>query len=820
MPAAKPRRPPAEAEPEAASLDTAALADCKYSAEKQGDWSLLADPIWRLCNIYTIRSEEGKPMPFRPNDEQMEVIREIYIYGAKTIVILKARQLGVSTLLCLISLDTILFGTSVEAILIDYNSINAKKKLREKVIFAWDHLDPLLKSQYFIKTKSLQTGEFSLGPLSLAGQAEGPDGKPYSTYIAGETPRGGTFQFTHISEWWEIAARYPQRSADILTAGWPAGEQGVRVVETTVHGGKHGEVWHLAKLGLDYKDEPLPRELRSPKTPVVMFFPWWKKASYREKGSPSLIRQDTHDYFAEKEKALGVTFDNEQRLWYQIQADTLGVFVKGQYPTDLHETWSSPVKGAVWAEALARAKKERRICEVQHDNSLEVDCFFDLGAPDNTACLYVQHVAGFQHLIDYDIGLQYDLPDRLRHMAAKGYRYGTFYLPHDAAARQRNGVSYQKEFEDELKKQGIQGRVVILPRTNNIWLGINKFNLMLSTTVRVDEKKCAKWIESASLYRRKPDTNNPEVFTDEIVHDQHSHGADSSRYLAESALIGHLPHTSNGIMANLYFDSSRLQAATAGIIDHQPTLMALDRQGTTWAHVASRQDPAGWLRVWETPLHGPRYLVAVTNGAVAVWRASGWEASANAERPARMVAACVDEAGINQDKALAWAAMASTYYGLCPVVADITSIPGAVERLREQGVGVAARQQSLAERRVGQATAIRKPGHEFRDEERAQAWAVLQSLWRDGGAELWCPTTLRQMSGVTATESGGFEVLTGYGTQWLDVAALGVWTLGLAAPAMRPGAGSGARWEGDGYTRDAIAENSGLPFEQGRRKLF
>jgi hypothetical protein len=779
-------------------------------------WKLnMADPVWRLCNIYTIRSEEGTRIPFRPNDEQMEVINEIYVHGSRILIILKARQLGISTLLCLIALDTIMFGTSVEACLIDFNSINAKKKLREKIIYAWDGLPAILKEQFTVYAKSLQKGEFSIGPRVLPDE-QNPDNNPYSTYMAGETPRGGTFQFSHYSEWWEIAARFPQRSSDILTSGWPAGEQGIRAVETTVHGGKRGECWTITKQGLDYKDEPLPRELRSPKTPVVMFFPWWKKASYREKGSPSLIRQETHDYFAEKEKALGVTFDNKQRLWYQIQSDTLGVFVKGQYPTDIHETWSAPIKGAVWAEALAAAKKARRISEVQHDGGLEVDCFFDLGAPDNTACVYVQHVAGHQHFIDYDIGLQYDLPDRLRYMAGKGYRYGTFYLPHDAASRQKNGVSYQKEFEDELKKQGIQGRVVVLPRTNNVWLGINKFNLMLSTTVYVDEKKCAKWIESASLYRRKPDPNNPEVFTDEIIHDEHSHGADASRYLAESALIGHLPHTSNGIMANLYFDPTRLQSAAARLPEHPPGLWSIDHAGQTRLLVAARQDPAGWLRVWETPLQGPLYLVCIVNGAVGVWRTAGWDITANAERPARLVAACVDEGGINQDKLYLWAALASVHYGHVPVITDTTSLPGSVERLRELGAGVAARQQSLAERRVGQATAIRKPGHEFGEAERKQGYAQLQELWRDGGVEIWCPTTLRQMGGVTITEQGGFEVLSGYQTHWLDMCALGVMCLGLASPAARPQArqpGAG----GEGY-RDA--EENGLPSGFQRRKLY
>lgn len=781
------------------------------------EWKLnMADPIWRLQNIYTIRSEEGKPIPFRPNPEQMQIINEIYIHGSLILVVLKARQLGVSTLLCLISLDTILFGTSVEVILIDYNSINAKKKLREKVLYAWDNLNPMLKAQYFIKTKSLQTGEFSIGPVHLQGQRGDEGNRPYSTYIAGETPRGGTFQFTHISEWWEIAARFPQRSLDILTAGWPAGEQGVRVIETTVHAGKHGEVWHIAKQGLNYNDEPLPRELRSPKTPVVMFFPWWTKASYREHGSASLIRSDTHQYFEDLQAELGVLFDDAQRLWYQQQADTLGVFVKGQYPSTIHEVWSSPVKGSVWAEAMAKAKKEKRIRDVPHDPSLTVDCWMDLGAPDNTACLYGQHVAGEQHLIDYDIGLNLDLPDRVRRWVTKGYNYGTFYLPHDAAARQKNGVSFQKEFEEELIKNSIQARVIVLPRPTTLWPDINKFNHMLSTTVHVDEKNCAKWIESASLYRRKPDPNNPEVFTDEMVHDQHSHGADSSRYLAQSARMGHLPHTSNGIMANLYYDAERIRNATAQLPEHQPSMYSVDRQGTTHHFVSPRQDVNGWLRVWETPLVGPRYLVCVMNGAVGVWRTAGFNQVNGTEQPARLVAACVDEPGINQDRLMEWAALASIHYGSVPVVVDTIAYPNAPEMLRAKGVGVAARQQSMAERRLGQATAIRKPGHEWTEDTKRQAYSSLQQLWRDGHADIWCPTVLRQMGGVTSTPEGTFAILDGFKTNWLDMCAMGVTTLGLASPAAQPRARE-ATFVAPGYGPN---EESGLPRGGRRGKLY
>lgn len=814
-----PASPPASQAP--AGPDLAGLA-AGLGLDEAEFQATLGDPIWRLCNIYTIRSEEGKPIRFEPNEEQMEVVREIYEHGARILILIKARQLGMSTLLCIIALDTIMWGTSVEACLIDFNSINAKKKLREKIIYAWDRLHPLIKDQFTVYAKSLQKGEFSIGPANAQPSPDDPEAKPYSTYMAGETPRGGTFQFSHYSEWWEIAARFPQRSSDILTAGWPAGEQGVRVIETTVHGGKHGEAWQITKQGLDKQDNILPRSQRTEQTPVVMFFPWWKKKAYRVNGSASLIRPETHAYFADLEKQVPHKFDDAQKLWYQGQADTLGHFVLGQYPATLRECFQAPIKGAIWAEALAKAKTAGRIGEFPHNEALEVDTFWDLGAPDNTATLYCQHDRQTRRLIDFDGGLNLDLPDRIRHMVTKGYRFGTHYLPHDGSARQKNGVSFQREFMDELKRQGVSGRVVVLPRCTTEWTGINHANLLLSTVVEIDEKKCEKFLEAASLFRRKPDptSNDPEnpVFLSEVLSDWTNHAADTFRYLAESALQGHLPHTSNGIMANLYFDPTRLQAAQASLPEHPPTLMALDRAGTTWVHVAARHDVGGWLRVWETPLQGPRYIVAVLNGAVAVWRAAGWDRNASAERPARMVAACVDEAGINQDKLLSWASMASTYYGMVPVVADVVSIPGAVEKLREQGVGVAARQQSLAERRVGQATAIRKPGHEFGPEERQQAYAVLQELWRDGAVEVFCPSVLRQMGGIIATEQGGFEVLSGYAQHWLDAAALGVWTLGLAAPAMQAGR-LAPEHTGGGYRGDS-EENSGLPFERQRRKLF
>jgi hypothetical protein len=221
--------------------------------------------------------------------------------------------------------------------------------------------------------------------------------------------------------------------------------------------------------------------------------------------------------------------------------------------------------------------------------------------------------------------------------------------------------------------------------------------------------------------------------------------------------------------------------------------------------------------VWETPLIGPRYVVALLNGAMAVWRTAGFDARTLQERPARLVAACVDETGINKDRLVEWAHLAAIYYGLVQIVVDTNSLPGAVERLREMGSSVAARQQPVSERRVGQATAIRKPGHEYGKEEQAQGMAMLQQMWRDGNAEIWCPTVLRQMGGLTCTDQGGFEVLQGFSTHWIDVCAFAILNLGQASQGIQPG----SRFDSlPGYDEPDEGEKQGLPRRPRGNRLY
>ena len=62
---------------------------------------LLADKDWRLNNLYWITDKEGKPTRFRMTPEQREYFEGIHTRN----IILKARQLGFTTEVCIIQLD-------------------------------------------------------------------------------------------------------------------------------------------------------------------------------------------------------------------------------------------------------------------------------------------------------------------------------------------------------------------------------------------------------------------------------------------------------------------------------------------------------------------------------------------------------------------------------------------------------------------------------------------------------------------------------------------------------------------------------------------
>lgn len=88
-----------------------------------------------MSNLYYIKDKSGNKVLFKPNWAQLQLMNPHYLN-----IILKARQLGVTTFHALLFLDTCLFNHNVNAAIIADTKPNAKEIFIDKVKFAYDNL--------------------------------------------------------------------------------------------------------------------------------------------------------------------------------------------------------------------------------------------------------------------------------------------------------------------------------------------------------------------------------------------------------------------------------------------------------------------------------------------------------------------------------------------------------------------------------------------------------------------------------------------------------------------------------------------------------
>ena len=304
----------------------------------------MSSPLWRIRHIYTIQSRDatGKdagPIPFRPTPEQDELLEDIYVHGFQKIIVVKSRQLGMSTIIAIIMLDSLLFGSGLQCSIVDKKEDDATKKLNGKIKYGYESLDAALRSGFEV-TKS-NDGEFSL-------RRRGADQSDQSSVYASVSSRGGTNHILHISEWGETQMKDKRRSLEILTGSLPTADHPgcVTIVETTWKGGKTGELWPLVSGALK-----MPESAKGPKDWRVRFYGWWTNQNNRDDGEPSQITADTHEYCDNAEKMIGRKLDSGQRLWWKKKKAELGIHMMSEHPTTMDECFEAPHEGAFFDAA-------------------------------------------------------------------------------------------------------------------------------------------------------------------------------------------------------------------------------------------------------------------------------------------------------------------------------------------------------------------------------------------------------------------------------------------------------------------------------------
>jgi len=477
-------------------------------AERDELFEKLTDPVWRLNNLYRIIDKRGRDIPFVPTKEQASLIHAIYVLKQKRHAILKARQMGFSTLIELIILDATYFGENLQASIIDRSQLDASEKLKSKCKLAFDKLGPL--GERLVEDSS-KVMKFSNG----------------SSINAGKNARGGTNQLLHISEWGPIAHEDPMRSEEIKTGALPTAENGIVIVETTFKGGKGGHLYELLKTAME-----TPEKHRTAKDFRFWFFPWYLDKGYTLEGDPSAVPAVIRDYLAKQEIELGVTFTEGQKLWYAKTSAEQGIFMFREYPTTAEEAFRAPVDGAIYGDIISTLRAKGRIIPFEWDRSLPVFSSWDFGWDDSTSVWLVQ-VAGPEVRIIWHVRERQKTAAQMAELVrASGIPVARHLLPHDGG---NHNAASGTTYEGELKKAGFH-ECVIVPRSNSIWSGINALrDLLMRSWIQLTT--CAAGIESLEAYHTK-DSSAGGTISKEPVHDWSSHDCDGLRTFAEATLLG------------------------------------------------------------------------------------------------------------------------------------------------------------------------------------------------------------------------------------------------------------------------------------------
>lgn len=478
----------------------------------------LADPMWRLCSgaLYKImvKSDDGSGsvIPFVPNRAQRRLIKRLWHRN----LILKARQLGFTTLIAIMWLDHALFNDDQRCGIIAQDREAAEVIFRDKVKLAYERLPQILRDAM---------------PLATENKSELLFGHNNSSIRVATSMRSGTIHRLHVSEFGKIGAKFPDKANEVVTGSLPAVPlDGIAIIESTAEG-QDGEFYSMCQraMALAEKGEDLSqRDYR------FHFYPWWQEPGYRMSGAGVVITEKDREYFGIIEAAMNCVLDDEQRNWYVAtrDADFSGDQEKmwQEYPSTPKEAFQQSTEGTYYATQLATARKSGRIGLFPHAEGIPVNTFWDIGNSDGTAIWFHQRIGAENRFIKFVEGWGEPYSFFINQMQAMGYVWGSHYLPHDGDHKRQQGDKVQSPI-DMLRKFQIGGKWLIVPRVEDVNHGIQSLRSVFSQCT-FDESGCKEGLAHVAQYRKEWNSRLG-TWSDRPRHDIHSEAADALRQFAQ-----------------------------------------------------------------------------------------------------------------------------------------------------------------------------------------------------------------------------------------------------------------------------------------------
>lgn len=492
----------------------------------------LLDPEWRLFSgvLYQIivkgedEDDESFVQPFKPNRAQRRFIKRLWHRN----LILKARQLGFTTLIAILWLDHALFNGNQRCGMIAQDRETAEAIFRDKVVFAYDHLPEEIRERF---------------PLARASTKELLFAHNNSSMRVATSVRGGTIHRLHVSEFGKICAKFPQKAEEVVTGSFQAVPlSGIIVVESTAEGtdGEFYKMCQRAQALVTGKAVLTRSQYR------FHFYAWWQDPSYTMDPAGVAISNELIDYFNEVEQLMGCKIDGGQRAWYaeKQRNDFAGAEERmwREYPSTPAEAFQQSVAGNYYAKELMALRKRGGITQVP-TLDLPVYTFWDIGNSDGCAIWFMQMLHQEDRFIGYYEGHNEDLRHYAVELQRRGFLYGAHFLPHDADHKRLS--DWNKSTKEQLQGLLPGQTFFIVPRVTQLINGIYTTRKHLKAAW-FDLDGTKQGVERLTHYKKKWSTADAKYLDDTPDKSNGcSEGADAYRQYAQAKELGMLANLSN-----------------------------------------------------------------------------------------------------------------------------------------------------------------------------------------------------------------------------------------------------------------------------------
>ncbi len=468
----------------------------------------LASQEWRLNHLYHIRDKNGQKVLLNFNWAQRAFLSAIWYFN----VILKARQLGFSTIICIYFLDCALFNSNHKCGIIDSGIDDAKKKLK-MIKYAYENIPPEFLNNPLIGIPTMTTNAAELVEFSNG-----------SGISVGTSHRGDTLQKLLISEYGKVSAATPEKAREIKTGALNAVGIGQQIFVESTAEGKAGEFYELCQLAINIKNSG---KVLSRLDPKFHFFAWFNNPDYRlsdEETALAVVSKETEAYLS------AFQLDANQRAWYAVKERMMGDDMRREYPSTPEEAFEGSAEGAYYTKEMAELRKSGQVTFVPYDRTYPVHTYWDLGKTvDQSSILFFQEVKNRKCFIDYEEKTNITWDTYAMILKDRGYNYGTHWWPHDGNIRQvtQSEILTSKQMA---QRAGISP-IKVIPVTKSVHEDVTNYCKPLLPQVWIDESKCALFLTRLDSYRKKWDRVNA-VWLNEHQHNEASHGADAFRTFA------------------------------------------------------------------------------------------------------------------------------------------------------------------------------------------------------------------------------------------------------------------------------------------------